>query len=161
MRVANAPEETIRSGRMIYRRHTQQNAIAFMDYVVQKFPFRIPTVRTDRGHEFEALFHWHLADQGIRHLYNKTRTPQLNGKVERSHRTDQQVFYQLLSYTDDVDLAQRLAEWGGLLQLSPPARSLRGQDALRGAPKTATVTAASVRRGALHHTAARCGRRGP
>jgi hypothetical protein len=59
----------------IYRRHTQRNAIAFVDHVVQKFPFRIHTVRTDRGHEFQALFHWHLADQGIRHVYIKARTP--------------------------------------------------------------------------------------
>jgi len=95
----------------VYRRHTQRNAIAFVDHVIEKFPFRIHTVRTDRGHEFQALFHWHLADQGIRHVYIKARTPQLNAKVERSHRTDQQEFYQLLSYTDDVDLAQRLAEW--------------------------------------------------
>jgi hypothetical protein len=36
----------------VYRRHTQQNAIAFMDHIVAKFPFRIHTVRTDRGHEF-------------------------------------------------------------------------------------------------------------
>ncbi len=46
----------------VYRRHTQQNAVAFADYVVGKFPFRIHTVRTDHGHEFQALFHWHLAD---------------------------------------------------------------------------------------------------
>ena len=52
----------------VYRRHTQQNAIAFVDHVIQKFPFRIHTVRTDRGHELQALFHWHLADQGIRHV---------------------------------------------------------------------------------------------
>lgn len=78
--------------------------------VIQKFPFRIHTVLMDRGHEFQALFHWHLADQGIRYVYILARTPQLNGKVERSHRTDQQEFYQLLSHTDDVDLAQRLAE---------------------------------------------------
>ena len=90
--------------------NTQQNAIAFMDHVLAKFPFRIHTVRTDRGHEFQALFHWHLADQGIRHVYIKPRTPQLNGKVERSHRTDQQEFYHL-SYKGDVDLEQRLAEW--------------------------------------------------
>ena len=77
----------------------------------RKFPFRIHTIRTDRGHEFQALFHWHLADQGIRHVYIKPRTPQLNGKVERSHRTDQQEFYQLLSYKGDVDLEQRLTEW--------------------------------------------------
>ena len=41
----------------------------------------------------------------------KPRTPQLNSKVERSHRTDKQVFYQLLSYKDDVDLEHKLAEW--------------------------------------------------
>ena len=111
----------------VYRRHTQQNAIAFLDRVIQKFPFRIHTVRTDRGHEFQALFHWHLADQGIRHVYLKARTPQLNGKVERSHRTDQQEFYQLLSYTDDVDLAQRLAEWETFYNYHRPHGAFAGK----------------------------------
>jgi len=41
----------------IYKKHTQQNAIDFIDYVVRKFPFRIHTVRTDNGHEFQAKFH--------------------------------------------------------------------------------------------------------
>ena len=72
--------------------------------MAEKFPFRIHTVRTDRGHEWQAQFHWHVEDKGIRHVYIKPRTPQLNGKVERSHRTDQEEFYQLLTYTDDVDL---------------------------------------------------------
>ena len=40
----------------------------------------------------------------MRHNYIKPRSPQLNGKVERSHRIDQEEFYQLLTYTDDVDL---------------------------------------------------------
>jgi hypothetical protein len=31
-------------------------------------------------------------------------------KVERSLRTDQEEFYQLLTYTDDVDLNEKLAE---------------------------------------------------
>ena len=35
----------------------------------------------------------------------------MNGKVERPHRSDQEEFYQLLTYKDDVDLTQRLAEW--------------------------------------------------
>ena len=34
---------------------------------------------------------------GIRHAYIKPSSPQLNGKVERSHRTDEQEFYQLLT----------------------------------------------------------------
>ena len=49
----------------VYTGHTQTNAIRFLDYVITKFLFRIHTVRTDRGHEFQAQFHWHLADQGI------------------------------------------------------------------------------------------------
>lgn len=50
-------------------------------------------------------------DQGIRHAYIRPASSQLNGKVERSHRTDEQEFYQLLTYTDDVDLRARLSEW--------------------------------------------------
>jgi transposase InsO family protein len=95
----------------IYERHTQANAISFIDYVVDKFPFRIQTIRTDRGHEFQALFYWHVADKGMEHVYIKPRTPQLNGKVERSHRTDKDEFYQLLTYKDDVDLEKKLAVW--------------------------------------------------
>jgi len=48
-----------------------------------------------RGPEFQALFHWHVADLGMEHVYIKPRTLQLNGKVERSHRTDKEEFYQL------------------------------------------------------------------
>ena len=38
-------------------------------------------------------------------------SPNLNGKVERSHLTDKLEFYQLLDYTDDVDLRAKLAVW--------------------------------------------------
>jgi transposase InsO family protein len=48
---------------------------------------------------------------GIRHVYIKPRSPQLNGKVEGSHRSDQQECYQLLTYADDQDVNKKLAEW--------------------------------------------------
>ena len=92
----------------IYDKHTQTNAIDFVDHVIEKFPFRIKEIRTDNGHEFQAKFHWHVEDKGIRHAYIKKGTPQLNGKVERSHRSDQEEFYQLLSYKDDIDLETKL-----------------------------------------------------
>ncbi len=79
--------------------------------MVERFPFRIQTIRADRGHEFQALFHWHVAGSGMQHVYIKPRTPQLNGKVERSHRTDKDEFYQLLTSKDDVDLEKKLATW--------------------------------------------------
>ncbi len=111
----------------IYSKHNQDCAIQFMNYVIDKFPFRISMVRTDRGHEFQARFHWHVEDQGIQHVYIKPRTPQLNGKVERSHRTDQTEFYQLLTYTDDVDLNAKLAAWENFYNYDRPHISLDGK----------------------------------
>ena len=111
----------------VYKRHNQANAILFIDHVKDRFPFRIHTVRTDHGHEFQAKFHWHVEDQGIRHVYIKPRTPRLNGKVERSQRTDKDEFYQVLSYTDDVDLNHKLAEWEDFYNYCRPHTSLNGK----------------------------------
>ena len=47
----------------IYDKHTQTNAIDFVDHVIEKFPFRIKEIRTDNGHEFQAKFHWHVEDK--------------------------------------------------------------------------------------------------
>jgi transposase InsO family protein len=111
----------------VYDRHNQANAIDFVNYVIEKFPFRIQMIRTDRGHEFQAKFHWHVEDLGIRHAYIKPRSPQLNGKVERSHRSDQEEFYQLLSYKDDVDLGAKLAEWERFYNLARPHGAHKGK----------------------------------
>ena len=111
----------------IYRKHNQRCAIEFINYVIEKFPFRINTIRTDRGHEFQAKFHWHVEDQGMKHVYIKPRSPQLNGKVERSHRTDQQEFYQLLTYTDDVDLNRKLEAWEQFYNYDRPHGAFAGK----------------------------------
>ena len=99
----------------------------FINYVVEKFPFRISTIRTDNGHEFQSLFHWHVEDLGMTHSYIRVRTPRLNGKVERSHRTDKQEFYQLLSYTGDVDLNEKLEEWQNFYNYQRPHSALHGK----------------------------------
>ena len=111
----------------VYSRHNQANAIDFVEYVIEKFPFRIQCIRTDRGHEFQAKFHWHVEDRGIRHVYIKPRSPQLNGKVERSHRSDQEEFYQLLDYTDDVDLNRKLADWEKFYNFARPHGAFNGK----------------------------------
>ena len=111
----------------VYKRHTQANAIKFIDYVVEKFPFRIDTIQTDNGHEFQAQFHWHVVDSGMQHRYIKPKSPQLNGKVERSHRTDKEEFYQLLSYKGDVDLEKKLAEWEYFYNYQRPHGAHRGK----------------------------------
>lgn len=111
----------------IYDKHNQQNAIDFVGYFTQRFPFRIHTVQTDNGHEFQSLFHWHLEDLGIRHIYIKPKTPRLNGKVERSHATDKQEFYQLIEYTDDIDIVAKLEEWEKFYNCHRPHTALGGK----------------------------------
>jgi transposase InsO family protein/transposase-like protein len=111
----------------IYPQQNQANAIEFINYVVKKFPFRIKTIRTDRGHEFQAKFHWHVEDLGMEHHYIKVRTPQLNGKVERSHLTDHHEFYQLLTYKDDVDLTEKLRQWENFYNFERPHAAHAGK----------------------------------
>ena len=111
----------------VYNKHTQASAIDFVDHIIDKFPFRIREIRTDNGHEFQAKFHWHVEDLGIRHAYIKPSSPQLNGKVERSHRSDQQEFYQLLSYKGNVDLEAKLDEWERFYNFHRPHGAFKGK----------------------------------
>lgn len=80
----------------------------FINYVVEKFPFSIKIIRKDNGHEFQSKYHWHVLNLWIEHAYIKPESPRLNGKFERSHRTDMQEFYQQLDYRDDQDLGLKL-----------------------------------------------------
>jgi transposase InsO family protein len=111
----------------VYDKYTQANAIDFVNYVVGKFPFRLREIRTDNGHEFQAKFHWHVEDLVIRHAFIKRGTPQLNGKVEPSHRSDQEEFYQLLTYKGDVDLEAKLNEWEKFYNFNRPHGAFNGK----------------------------------
>jgi len=110
----------------VYQKHNQENAIDFLDYVIKKFPFRIKTIRTDNGHEFQARFHWYCIDKGLEHVYIKPGSPKLNGKVERSHRTDKEEFYQLLKYKSDVDLNEKITKWENFYNFNRPHKSHGG-----------------------------------
>lgn len=63
----------------------------------------------------------------MRHVYIKPRTPQLNGKIERFHRSDKEEFYQLLTHTGDVDLNEKLAEWERFYNYDRPHGAFNGE----------------------------------
>jgi transposase InsO family protein len=110
---------------------SQKTAIQFVDYVLEKLPFAIEVIQTDNGAEFQSQFHYHVLDGGIGHVYIKPATPRLNGKVERSHRIDQEGFYRMLEgvVIDDTELFNdRLQEWEDFYNYSPPTRGPRGPD---------------------------------
>src|SRR5207245_4027641 len=114
----------------IYERLNQKTAIQFVDYVLQKLPFRVERIQTDNGSEFGAAFHWHVQDLGIEHVYIRPRTPRLNGKVERSHRIDAEEFYRLLDgvVVDDAKVfTTKLQEWEDYYNFQRPHGALGGQ----------------------------------
>lgn len=115
----------------IYDACNQSTAVKFIDEVLRRLPFRILVVQTDNGAEFQSKFHWHLDELDIRHVYIKPRTPRLNGKVERSHRVDNQEFYQLLDkrgISDDIRLFNdKLREWENYYNFNRPHGALNGQ----------------------------------
>lgn len=115
----------------IYDACNQSTAIRFADEVVRRLPFRILVIQTDNGAEFQSKFHWHLQGMDIRHVYIRPRTPHLNGKVERSHRVDDQEFYQLLDkngIADNIHLFNdKLREWEDYYNYHRPHGALDGQ----------------------------------
>lgn len=114
----------------IYDRLNQQSAIRFLDYVLEKLPFKVEVIQTDNGAEFGSQFHYHVLDRGIGHVYIKPATPRLNGKVERSHRIDAEEFYRMLDgvVIDDTGLFnERLKEWEDFYNFNRPHGALGGQ----------------------------------
>jgi len=115
----------------VYDACNQRAAIQFLSEVRQRLPFRIRVIQTDNGAEFQSQFHWHAEALDIRRVYIRPRTPRLNGKVERSHRVDDQEFYQLLDrngISDDIHLFnQKLREWEDYYNYHRPHGPLEGQ----------------------------------
>ena len=87
----------------IYDELSAWNSTHFVKKLRKRFPFEIACIQTDNGAEFTSrlqgatkpsAFEAYLAAEGIRHKTIAVATPRHNGKVERSHRTDQERFYQ-------------------------------------------------------------------
>lgn len=115
----------------IYDACNQKTAIEFIDEVMRRLPFRVHVVQTDNGAEFQSKFRWHLQDLDVRHVYIRPRTPRLNGKVERSHRIDDQEFYELLEdgeVRENIHLFnKKLRQWEDYYNFHRPHGALDGQ----------------------------------
>ena len=69
-------------------------------------PFPIQRIQTDRGREFFAVIVQEgLKQYGIKFRPTKSASPHLNGKVERSQRTDKIEFYSTVDLASaDLDM---------------------------------------------------------
>lgn len=104
------------------KEQTTSASTEFLKEVIKRFPFKIKCVQTDNGFEFtnrlnaqatdkKTMFENKLKDLGIEHKKIKPKTPRHNGKVERSHRKDQERFYYEKIFWSFEDFKNRLKYW--------------------------------------------------
>jgi transposase InsO family protein len=111
----------------IYSKRTAANTLLFIDRVIEEFPFPVQRIQTDRGREFFALkVQKKLMEYCIKFRPIKPRSPHLNGKVERSQKTDMQEFYSTVSL-NDPNLETKLEQWQFHYNWHRPHGSLNGK----------------------------------
>lgn len=99
--------------------HSTYSSAVFLEHLIKAFPMPIECVQTDNGAEFTkrftatkeenlTLFQKRLKEHGIRHKQIRPFTPRHNGKVERSHRKDNERFYASHTFYSFEDFSKQL-----------------------------------------------------
>jgi len=117
----------------IYDHNSIRSAIDFVDEVRKRLP--VATIRTDNGPSSAPTS---PGTSTTNHKHIPPGCPQANGKVERSHRTDEDEFYRWFTFRGPSDLRQLLRGWereynNRRPHLASPPR----QNARRRSPRTA------------------------
>ena len=99
-----------------YEEHTEQNTVDFVKRCIKYYGYKPEEIQTDNGKEFSYnrsdIRKEHPMSKlvnilGIRHHKIRPRTPEHNGKVERSHRNDNERFYSYLKFYSFEDLKRQ------------------------------------------------------
>lgn len=112
----------------IYEEQSTHYSILFLEDVMQRFPHRIQAIKTDNGSVFTNYYlgtnkrsdvsiktihalDRYCASVGIIHYLIDPGHPAQNGTVERSHREDEEKFYQQNKFRNICDLQKKLKRW--------------------------------------------------
>lgn len=105
-----------------YKEQIQDSTVDFVLRAFKFFGYKPKIIQTDNGWEFTFLNgktkngRIHKFDTlckffGIKHQLIRPRTPRHNGKVERSHRNDNERFYRYLHYYSFEDLQKQMSAY--------------------------------------------------
>ena len=111
----------------VYDHNNTKTAMEFLNEVRQLFPFVIRKIQTDNDSSFGPQFTWHLSDLSISHRHIPPGCPEVNGKVERSHKTDAEEFYRDRKFHNRRDLARKLKRWETEYNERRPHLALEGK----------------------------------
>lgn len=112
----------------IFEEQSNYHSVVFLKDVIERFPHKIQAVKTDNGFVFtnrymgtykrEDLspkrlhyFDMFCAKNNIEHYLIDPGKPAQNGAVERSHREDEEKFYQRNKFKDFSDLKRKIIRW--------------------------------------------------
>lgn len=112
----------------IYDEQSNTNAIRFFEELLRIAPFRIRAIKTDNGSIFTNRYVGYLKSsdpfnprlhpldiecqkRNIIHYLIDPGKPAQNGKVERSHRSDQEIFYDRNRFKNVKDLEKKIKLW--------------------------------------------------
>jgi transposase InsO family protein len=95
-----------------YKEQSSYSTVDFVKRAIVYFNYQPQIIQTDNGTEFTHVQETNrihpldtlLNELNITHQLIRPRTPRHNGKVERSHRNDQNRFYNYLSFYSYDDL---------------------------------------------------------
>ena len=105
-----------------FEEHSTYSSSVFVEHLIRHFPMSIECVQTDNGAEFTkrftqpgketlTMFQRTLGNNDICHKLIKPFTPRHNGKVERSHRKDNERFYATHKFYSFEDFSKQLQQY--------------------------------------------------
>lgn len=112
----------------IYDDYSNSNSVKFLEELIKIAPFKIRAIKTDNGSNFTNRYtgyskssdllnpRLHCLDMlcqkyNIIHYLIDPGKPAQNGKVERSHRTDQEMFYDRNKFRSLRELNRKIQIW--------------------------------------------------
>ncbi len=112
----------------IYDNYSNSDSIDFLEELIRVAPFRIRSIKTDNGSNFTNRYTGYLKSSdpmnprlhafdllcqkhNIIHYLIYPGKPAQNGKVERSHRTDQEMFYDRNRFKTLKELKEKIKMW--------------------------------------------------
>jgi transposase InsO family protein len=124
----------------LYPRKNQQTSHTFFTTLQTTLPFPIRKLQVDNGSEFPLAFALTVQQAGMGLRYITPRCPEQNGKVERSHRVDEEEFWSRSTFESFAPAAEALLAWERRYNHERFSMALSG---LTPAEKLATFMAAS------------------
>lgn len=104
---------------------SSRQAAQFLHSILERLPFRAKAIQVDGGSEFMAEFEQACAQLKIQLFVLPPRSPQLNGRVERAHRTHLDEFYAFHDPLGDLqELNAELRKWEWIYNHIRPHRAL-------------------------------------